>query len=274
MNNRAYEKSLPIWADVIWNSLMAMTVFGLARRFINQIWLFSGIGRHVFQVALFTVCMILFVRSWSKRYDYTLADCRLKEFKLSWKDIAFALGFPLGMQMILSLFAEEIYFSGQPQGSLIPIYVAEFLHYGIGSGFNEELVYRGYLMKVLEDKIGIKKAILIVSLVFGCAHLFNGNMTPWMMVFVVLGTGSMGALLAVVTYESGSIWKAVLLHACINLSDLVIGSDAHLIYRCFPFEMTEERLSCLAYLISAVMSGIVIFIYYIKKRRTEAVRQF
>lgn len=53
----------------------------------------------------------------------------------------------------------------------VPI-VLILIFFTIGVGINEEVYYRGLILKVLEEK-GIKYAVIISSILFGVAHVFN-----------------------------------------------------------------------------------------------------
>jgi len=81
-------------------------------------------------------------------------------------------------------------------------------------GFNEETIFRGFLLGGLKSRFGLMPAVLISSAIFGLMHLLNGlsGADPAFLaaqIFVALGTG---IVLSLVTLRAGSVWPAVFLH--------------------------------------------------------------
>jgi membrane protease YdiL (CAAX protease family) len=79
----------------------------------------------------------------------------------------------------------------------------------------EELVFRGVVHRVLEERAGSVVAIAVSSLVFGLTHLLNGNAT-------LLGTLAIaiegGAMLAVAYTVTRSLWLPIGLHFAWNFT--------------------------------------------------------
>lgn len=84
----------------------------------------------------------------------------------------------------------------------------------IRSVLTEELVFRGALLYILIQKIGVQKSILISAVAFGAYHWFSfgvfGNLLP--MIFVMLGTGLMGYAWALAFAKTKSLWLPFGLH--------------------------------------------------------------
>lgn len=99
-------------------------------------------------------------------------------------------------------------------------------------------------------------------------HILNGNMTFWMMIWVSIGAGSLGAMFAVLTYETGSIWRAVLMHAACNLSSLVVGYEMgnRLLVMNLSSEITNEKIFCMSYVVGSALCMIVIMGYWVRRR--------
>ena len=70
----------------------------------------------------------------------------------------------------------------------------------------EEALFRGLILRSLLRRFPAGISILIASLLFG---LFHGTER-------LLPTATLGVLLALVTWRSGSLWPAVILHALNN----------------------------------------------------------
>jgi membrane protease YdiL (CAAX protease family) len=76
------------------------------------------------------------------------------------------------------------------------------------AGISEEAGFRGYLHGPLERRYGPAAAIPGTSIVFGLAHLSHGAFLP-----AILFDIGWGALYGLLTYLSGSILPAVVLHS-------------------------------------------------------------
>lgn len=99
---------------------------------------------------------------------------------------------------------------------------------GLGSGINEELIFRGYVLKMTEKHYGKGTSLLLVSLVFGLLHLLNRPLPLMETVLFFAYTASLGILFAVMTFQSGNIWTGVLAHILVNTCGALFhfGSEA------------------------------------------------
>jgi len=102
----------------------------------------------------------------------------------------------------------------QPYGSGFPRYSALttlclLLGASIEAGLVEEAAFRGYMQVPLEKRYGPAVAIVVVSLVFGAAHLANGyRELTWDLPYVLFG-----AILGTLAYLTNSLLPGVVLHA-------------------------------------------------------------
>lgn len=93
--------------------------------------------------------------------------------------------------------------------------LAWFTILGLVAGLSEELAYRGYLLLGLSPG-GPWIALVVVTLLFGVAHLYQG-------VSGALGTAAFGLVLGLLTLLAGSIVPAVIVHAGQDVSAGLIG---------------------------------------------------
>jgi membrane protease YdiL (CAAX protease family) len=77
----------------------------------------------------------------------------------------------------------------------------------------EELVFRGVLHRILEQRAGSVIAIVVSSLLFGLTHLINGNATLWGALAIAVEGG---AMLAVAYTATRSLWLPIGLHFAWN----------------------------------------------------------
>ena len=79
----------------------------------------------------------------------------------------------------------------------------------VSAGVCEEWLYRGYLLAVLQPFLGIAGAIAASTVLFAAGHLYQG---PGGMV----KTGTVGLLMGLLTWATGSIWAPILIHAVLD----------------------------------------------------------
>jgi len=96
-------------------------------------------------------------------------------------------------------------------------YIVAFITLVILAPFAEELLFRGYFLGRLGERIGKWAAVIITALVFGSMHLIgftdNGIVLQWSAAADTFALGLIAGLLRTLT---GSIWAGIILHAAKN----------------------------------------------------------
>jgi len=90
------------------------------------------------------------------------------------------------------------------------------------AGITEELIFRGFIMHLLESRWNKHIAIIAPSVLFGLLHIFNmenPNIIDILML-IIAGTG-VGIMFSIIAYQSGSIWPGAVVHGIWNL--IIIG---------------------------------------------------
>lgn len=88
-------------------------------------------------------------------------------------------------------------------------------HIALVPAFAEEILFRGYVLRAFQKSWGIVIAIVVSGFVFAIFHLQLTNLLP---------LATLGILLAVVTWLSGSIWPAVFAHFVNNGAAVIAGT--------------------------------------------------
>lgn len=95
------------------------------------------------------------------------------------------------------------------------------------AGICEEILYRGYLPWLVSQAMPLPWAFVVATLAFGAGHAYQG-------IGGVAKTTLVGAIMAGLTYASGSILPAVILHVAID------AINGHLAYRLVATEAEDE----------------------------------
>lgn len=86
------------------------------------------------------------------------------------------------------------------------------------SGLTEEMLFRGYIMGLLEGRWGKKVAIILPSVLFGLVHLTSMTEFSLSSVLLLLLSGTMvGILFSLAAYRANSIAASALIHGVWNL---------------------------------------------------------
>jgi len=86
------------------------------------------------------------------------------------------------------------------------------------AGISEEAGFRGYMQGPLEQRYGPAVGLAITSVVFGLAHLSHGAFVPALLFDI-----GWGALYGLLTYLSGSILPAVVLHSSADALEFIVA---------------------------------------------------
>ena len=91
----------------------------------------------------------------------------------------------------------------------------------VSSAVFEELIFRGYIFKKLNDSIGITKSLLITGCCFGIYHWFAwGIIGNWPLMLIALITTGLGHLIfATALIRSCSLYLAIGIHYSWNVSN-------------------------------------------------------
>jgi membrane protease YdiL (CAAX protease family) len=127
-------------------------------------------------------------------------------------------GILLSLLMISSVFIVEYAFGyihlqwrGDPASVIGTSFVTTLLVF-LWFGFGEELLFRGYLFQTLIEGTNQYIAVLIMSVLFGAAHIANPHATPLGVVNTVLAS----IWLSVAYLKTRTLWFPTALHATWN----------------------------------------------------------
>lgn len=142
------------------------------------------------------------------------------------------------------------------------------------SVFFEELVFRGALFFIAIKLIGLRKAVILSSVVFAVYHWFSynilGEYTSMIYIFLITGIG--GAMFAYAYALTGSLYLPIGLHFGWNLMSVNIFSQGPLGDQLLLISVTENAgnfQSLIFFLIQIVVLPVLMLFYfrYLKKKQ-------
>lgn len=148
----------------------------------------------------------------------SMADCRIKLSLASPAWWACAILLPVLVSLWFVVFVPgEFSFNRLNSAQLLQRVVTAVLATCITASITEEMVFRGFVMRIIEAKGGRVCAILIPSVAFAAFHLIG--ISPGFSGFVqlmVAGT-SVGIMFSLICYQSGSVCPGIVVHGIWNL---------------------------------------------------------
>ena len=96
----------------------------------------------------------------------------------------------------------------------------------IGVGFLEEIIFRGFLFKMME-KNNVMTSIIVSSVTFGIGHIINllngADILPTLMQIIYATAG--GYLFVTIFYKSKSLWPCIITHILVNSLSIFGGNE-------------------------------------------------
>lgn len=85
-------------------------------------------------------------------------------------------------------------------------------------GFIEEVIFRGFLFKMMLKANGVRPAIIVSSVTFGIGHLVNllAGQTSLESVLQVFFAIAWGFIFTMVFYKCGSLWPNIIVHGLVD----------------------------------------------------------
>ncbi|MFI3231596.1 MAG: CPBP family intramembrane glutamic endopeptidase [bacterium] len=97
----------------------------------------------------------------------------------------------------------------------------------IKTGLSEEIIFRGFILKILSNKINFTLANIIQSILFGLLHgvLFFSFVNPVIAFIIIIFTGIIGGFMGYINEEkaNGSILPSWIIHGLSNLFSSIVS---------------------------------------------------
>lgn len=216
-------QKMPAWKAIVGavSAILILIVTQLAAMLIGSGGVALGLPKaagNVISAILYPLFALLALKLLcEKLLGVTLADCRITRYRVKPLWAAAAVLMPAiavaGLLMTAGHWDNTKMDGAQLADSITTsVFVA-----GLAVGAVEEAVFRGVVMKALEMRWNKAVAVIVPSAAFGAAHALNGKLSLVSFIQLLVAGSIVGILFSLVTYESGSIWSAALMHAVWNM---------------------------------------------------------
>lgn len=209
--------------------IILLVITMLIAIFLSACWHFLDkkipILPYLLHALTYPILMYFAVKSLITRgLSQSLKDYRITKFKVIPLCVLLGILLPVAVIIIYLLFVPgKLVVTSMPSTvQYIEMLADIILIGGIAAPIVEETVFRGVLMKYIEDKTNIYVAIGITSIVFAGIHLLNGWSTSTDVILLFISGIAVGILFGTATYIFNTIWASIFLHAFWNLNGLFI----------------------------------------------------
>ena len=95
-------------------------------------------------------------------------------------------------------------------------------------GFIEEVIFRGFLFKMMLKENGVRPAIIVSAVTFGIGHLVNllAGQTSLESVMQVFFAIAWGFIFTMVFYKCGSLWPNIIVHGLVDVLSKFAADNA------------------------------------------------
>jgi len=236
------------------------------------------VGLSVLQIVIPFLLIWLYI---VKILKMPLRDFRICKPKNIGVWILCALALPLAVSVIYILLIPGTFTISKRSNEQVTLLIIHAVFMTcLVAGISEELLFRGFIMHLLEVRWNKYIAIILPSMLFAALHI--GNLQNPIIVEIILllvaGT-SVGIMFSMIAYQSGSIWSSAIVHGMWNL--ITNGGILNIGNEPVPsiFTYTEKQNSGFitgggagieCSLLAIVGYGMVIFLaWFIMRRKAE-----
>lgn len=210
------------WGKVVLHGLVLVILFLAATIMVNPLtdWIdhptIRVVTKEFVRMGLTLAILALYARQFFKKKAAYFRIQRLAKTKILWVFIGLAM--PLTV-IAFYMFTKLAVFEQQgqiPFSNGFLMIIGSFMAV-CSAGVIEEFLFRGYLLKLFEDKWNWITAVSVTSILFGSLHLMTMNNLHLIDGSMVLIGGTLvGIMFSLIVYKTGNVWNSVMVHMIWN----------------------------------------------------------
>jgi membrane protease YdiL (CAAX protease family) len=172
----------------------------------------------VLRVAASVIVTYLIFRFYTNKVLHSnMEDFRIGRLYIKFTDVVYAFLLPTFVIVGFVIVGRPFYNHNLTNDVMTTI-VFTALFRALKAGILEEILFRGYIMKLIEIKWNKYIAIIIPSFVFSLAHIPSMQEFNFVSLLFLISSGTLvGIMFSLVAYKSNSIWGSALIHTIWNL---------------------------------------------------------
>lgn len=170
---------------------------------------------------LYAVIAFLLLKLFAEKgMKMKLPELGIPKIKVAPKWLITAFLLPLLVSGVYFLFPGSLQ-KGLTLAEAAPYLCAGIFFTGLAAGTVEEMVFRGFIMNLLEQKLGRLPAVLLPSLLFGAVHILGTGFGLLSCIQVIVAGTLVGIMFSLIALEGRSVWNSAVVHAVWNF--IILG---------------------------------------------------
>ncbi len=171
---------------------------------------------------LYVICAFVLLKIYAKNIlGLDLSELGIPRLKVNMKWMLTALLLPIFVTGIYLLFPGDLQKKAMDISEMAAIICAGIFFTGLAAGIVEEMVFRGFIMNLLDMKFGRRVAILIPSLLFGLVHIIGMDFSILSCLQVIVAGTLVGIMFSFIALEQRSVWNSAVVHVIWNI--IIVG---------------------------------------------------
>lgn len=147
----------------------------------------------------------------------SLVELGIPAFQIHGKWFATAILLPSIVTGIYFLFPGKFVSSGLRTDEAVSTIIVGICWIGFAAGFVEEMVFRGFILNLLDKKWGKKIAVFVPSVLFGLVHILGMDFSLLSCVLVVAAGTCVGIMFSMIQQAHSSVWNSGIVHVVWNI---------------------------------------------------------
>lgn len=184
---------------------------------LNQLVLSAIICNIIASILYFVFSYVLLKLFAEKALKLPLAKLGIPAFHIHRKWLVIAILLSSIVTGIYFLFPGQLTSSGLTRIAAASAIATGICWVGIAAGFVEEMVFRGFILNLLDMKWGKKIAVFVPSVLFGLVHILGMDFSLLSCVLVLAAGTCVGIMFSMIQQAHNSIWNSGIVHAIWNI---------------------------------------------------------
>lgn len=220
----------------IGGSVLALVFFVIAEvcsAIIGEVLFKAGLNAAVCNAIagiIFVVSAFFLFKGLTKILKISMEDVGITKIRLSLKWVFIAILLPVSVLGVFLLLPGDFVLSDMSRSEMASRLASGIFFSGLGSGFVEEMLFRGFIMRLLKKRWNTAVAVMVPSLLFGIVHIIGTGYSVLSSLLVITAGTLVGVMFSLISLEEKNIWNSGIVHCFWNIliigGALFVGSEA------------------------------------------------
>lgn len=166
---------------------------------------------------------------YTKKILHSNMECfRIGKPYIKAEGVFYAIFLPIFVIFIFTIIGKPLFNENVTKSMAINIILVALFR-ALNAGILEEIIFRGYIMKLLELRWNKYIAVILPSFLFSLLHIPSMGTIHFISLLLLICAGTLvGIMFSLVAYKNNSIWVSALIHTVWNW--MICGNILHIYF--------------------------------------------